>query len=833
MKSFDSRLENDLFPETPEAFRQMITQKLGEVCGGPEEKQAEVVRISEAEAGKKPGRKLAGVFGRIGAVAAAAVLVIGALAAGMIIVFARRTETTSPITENAQAIETVAPEATPVPEVTNTVYAATVDEFLAAIASDTEVILTGDVYNLSAATDYGVDGGNRHMWREVEDGYELVLCNLENFRLVGSENTVIETDPRHAGVLEAENCTGLVFQNLTVGHTQKPEKCSGEVIRLTNCTDTRIDACALYGCGSWGITAWYSGNLTVTDSEIYECSSGALHIWECTGVQVNGSTIRNCGGGGTLADLIYIQDSDVSLLNCDIYENTTESSLIYVGDDGTASHQIVLLGTDVHDNQLVHRSNPLINYNNPGANESTRMTVDGCAFRDNGDNRILPGNSRVFDLDGNALGDAELAAMTLERNGSEPTKQPSGTDACGTFAAQLPTPTPSAEPIAKTTVSVSTVEELLAAIAPNTEIVLAAGVYDVGTDAQKYTEGNEYCTFDTQGFPDWDPLLVISGVENLCIRAEKGAEVILTAPHKNDCHAVISVIDCPNLTISGVTVTGNAEHDLLLESCADVRLEGCTLRWEEDDAYRGMPIGIGLTDCGDVTVSNCKIENCASAIFAMRSRSVTFSGCEISGCMDAMWMSNVENTVVTGCSIHDCRNGSPSDEEDGEGEASYLISIDGISDRVLSVTIEDCAFYNNDSTFFFAADGIDEVALSGLRIHDNGFSRLFEFEATSDVAGRYAVSNCDVDRNRIGTFLFCGQPDATVILSGTSIADNEIETVFYGGVTVSGCLFANPGITRWIGADELYEDLKTVVRDADGNELSEADLWAMTLKRDE
>ena len=409
MKSFDARLQNDLFPKKPAAFDRMIEEKLENVCSRSGQ-QGTVIRFPVTEGGKKPLKKTSAIFHRIAIVATAAVLVIGLLAVGAVAVSARKQKTTpaAPVEEQTAA--------TAVPDATNTVRAATVDEFLAAIASDTSIILTGDVYNLSTASDYGVDGGDKYLWRKVEDGYELVLCNLENCRIVGSEHTVIETDPRHAAVLEAEHCTGLVLTDLTVGHTRKPEKCSGEVICLTNCTDTRIDRCALYGCGSWGITAWHSNGIAALHSEIYECSSGALYIWECGGVEVNDSTIRSCGGGGTLADLIYLQDSDVSIRNCDIYDNKTEGSLIYVGDDGTARHRIVLVGTDVHDNRLTHRGNYLMNYDNPGANENTRMTVDGCAFRDNGDNRILPGNSHVLDRSENELGEAELAAMTLKRD---------------------------------------------------------------------------------------------------------------------------------------------------------------------------------------------------------------------------------------------------------------------------------------------------------------------------------------------------------------------------------------------------------------------------------
>ena len=86
-------------------------------------------------------------------------------------------------------------EAPTVTEAPNTalqsVEAATVEEFLAAIASNTEIVLTGDVYDLQAAT---------------EQNGVLELCNLEQLYIVGSGNTVL----LHAAIL-AKSCTGFLL----------------------------------------------------------------------------------------------------------------------------------------------------------------------------------------------------------------------------------------------------------------------------------------------------------------------------------------------------------------------------------------------------------------------------------------------------------------------------------------------------------------------------------------------------------------------------------------------------------------------------------------------
>ena len=76
MKSFDHRLQNDLFPKTPAAFDRMIERKLADVCGRSEEPQNTVVRFPAPKSAAKPERKVKKIIGRIAIVSAAAVLII-------------------------------------------------------------------------------------------------------------------------------------------------------------------------------------------------------------------------------------------------------------------------------------------------------------------------------------------------------------------------------------------------------------------------------------------------------------------------------------------------------------------------------------------------------------------------------------------------------------------------------------------------------------------------------------------------------------------------------------------------------------------------------------
>lgn len=438
MKSFDRRLQKDLFPKTPAAFRETVSRSIGSVCGQAAPSDNTVVRFPTTENDAKPARKKANLFTRIGTVAVAAVLVISLLAVGTIAVLARRTKLNpaasangqsetneAPATEQPEVIETPdasdgqskttetpEPKASAEPETVNTVYAATVDEFLAAIAPGTEIVLTGEIYHLTAASDYGTDGGQYYNWKEVEDGYELVLHDLEDFRLIGSENTQILTDPRDAAVIRVGNCTDITFMNFTAGHKLLPYVlCSGPVLELSDCTNTRIENCGLFGCGRVGVNASGCSALTIADCDIYECSNEGIDLFECRNVVIDACKLRDCGLRKLSDDVEPYGASDIFFIgscehiiisDCDVYGNKACSVIGCAG-----SKDVILYGTLVYDNTL----DDVISI------EDAEMIVYGCEFRHSGD--FLYKTSYPYtirDQDGNEIGETELREMKLERD---------------------------------------------------------------------------------------------------------------------------------------------------------------------------------------------------------------------------------------------------------------------------------------------------------------------------------------------------------------------------------------------------------------------------------
>lgn len=179
------------------------------------------------------------------------------------------------------------------------VHVSTVDEFLKALAPDTEIILDAEFYDLSTATGYGTQSGTYYRWEEVFDGVQLTIQNLNNLTIHAEGDDIkahtVSARPRYAHVIKFENCSNIMVEGFTAGHTIEPGSCTGGVIGFNNCEDVLVNNCGLYGCGVVGVWAENTKGIQVTNSDIYECSWGGVYMMFCKDVTFNGNTIRDLG----------------------------------------------------------------------------------------------------------------------------------------------------------------------------------------------------------------------------------------------------------------------------------------------------------------------------------------------------------------------------------------------------------------------------------------------------------------------------------------------------------------------------------------------------------
>ncbi len=170
------------------------------------------------------------------------------------------------------------------------------DELLSAIRSDAVIRLAPGEYDLTLASNYGAFGGAFYRWEEDYDGYHLVISGAENLWLTAEdpETTLICTEPRYADVIEFSGCRNIFLSGIALGHTQEPGECVGAVLHFRNSEGIHVTDCALFGCGTLGLSAEECTNIDLSGNEIYGCSLGAIDLFATCDARFNENDIHDC-----------------------------------------------------------------------------------------------------------------------------------------------------------------------------------------------------------------------------------------------------------------------------------------------------------------------------------------------------------------------------------------------------------------------------------------------------------------------------------------------------------------------------------------------------------
>ena len=506
------------------------------------------------------------------------------LAGVIAIIFVAVCLVTSP-TENGSASESVgAGEAVTVD---------TIDGLLDAIGPDREIILKPGTYNLCEAKNYGKNTNSEYYsWEGSYDGYELVIRSVENLTIRGSGRlaTTIETDPRWANVIRFQNSTGLTLEGFTAGHTRERGECSGGVLYLEGCKDVSMEGLGLYGCGVVGVTAQLCSDMSLLDSEIYECSSSAASIHTSNEVTISGCRVYDIGleEFGGYAFLEMANSQNVTVENC-------EFSL------STLSNLLVSSGT-----QVTFRNNLF-----------AENRIRGGALSIQGENVVLDSNR----FDGNSIRSwyGTYGNMAFDSQGNALTES--------MLNQQYP-----AEPMQPTQpqleIHVKTVDELIAAIGPNKDIVLEGEFYDFSKATGYGTSSGDY--YYWEDVHD-GPGLVIRNVDNMTIRSIDGNVKNHTISAVPRYAEVLAFSACSNVTLSGFT----AGHTIEPGSCAGGVIE--------------------FRDCDNMLVDNCGLYGCGIlGVYAEYSKNIYVTNSDIYECSQGgIQMRATDNITISGNTFRD------------------------------------------------------------------------------------------------------------------------------------------------------------------------------------
>ena len=507
-----------------------------------------------------------------------------------------------------------AEEGAPVSAPAKTVEVSTVDELIAAIAPDTEILLAPGTYDLSEASTYGGTTGNSYcVWDQMYDGPALEIWNVSNLTIrgAGKDETTIAAVPRYASVLSFQSCKAISLTDFTAGHTQEPGYCAGDVFDFGNTKNVQINDCGMYGCGVIGLNAWNCFDFTVTGTEIYSCSYGAVCLSSCRGFLFDECVFRDHASAmETAVGYLFYADSseNVTVRNSIIRDNFAQN-LLSTG----YSRNVVFAGNVVENNSFLSAVFVSQHYS---------PVVEGCSFENNSIYTWVQGNG-VFpvDAEGNRLGRPELEAMSHRTVSAEENFFPPQAE------------NPSSVPLsADGTYHVTTVDEFLAALGSDRTITLDAPVFDLTSASDYGSPGNEFY-FWRESYDG--PELVITGVHDLTVDVNKEAldysqaalhyTISATPRYAN----VLSFQYCDNIRLLNFTAGHTREPGecsggvLFFQNCSMVYIGSCRL-------YGCGILGIDANNCSSVMVNDTEIFDCSQGGASFwQTDGITLDGCSI------------------------------------------------------------------------------------------------------------------------------------------------------------------------------------------------------------
>ncbi len=493
-----------------------------------------------------------------------------------------------------------------------------IDDLLAAIEPDAEILLAEGEFDLTKASSYGSRTTSPYYsWSSLGGSdYELQLHEVTNLRIqgCGQEKTSIVTAPRSANVLTLRDCTGVTLEGMTLGHTpEMTGACEGGVLNLDTCANTTLKDLGLFGCGSLGLQAYESTGVTMQDCTVYSCSAGGIQLSQTQDVTVNACTFHSLGDEMPAASIFGISGgSGITVSNCTISNNYVGQLIYSTADNGLTFRDNQFSGNTVAEAAFTFWTEGAVLENNLFENNQLRIWYAATTFP-------------AVDLAGNPVSFEDPAAETSAAVPADPIPVSSGE---------------------QTEVRVKNIEEFLSAIAPDTCIILEADLMDLSAaksyqNAQKHFEdasGEFTPTYSEASAPYYrwvdnfdGPSLVISDLSNLTIKAEG-----------------------EDRTAHTLSASPRYANVLTFENCAAITLEGFTAGHTIEPGYCLGGV-FQFLNCEDVLINNCGMFGCGTmGVDGLNSRNIQVTNSEIYECsVCAVQLTSCEDVSIAGTLIRD------------------------------------------------------------------------------------------------------------------------------------------------------------------------------------
>ena len=378
-------------------------------------------------------------------------------------------------------------------------------------------------------------------------------------------------------------------------------------------------------------------------------------------------------------------------------------------------------------------------------------------------------------------------------------------------------------------VKVKNVDEFLAAIAPDTVIELAEGVYDLST-ASNYGEdsGSDYYSWNTEVVAEAhevDAELIIHDVNGLTIRGA-GIEDTTVAAVPRYAN-VIKFEGCKNITVSDLTAGHTKEPGfcsggvIFLENCSEINVDTCGL-------YGCGTIGVYGFGCEKLNITNCDIYECSEgAVDVAYCTEVLVSGCDIHDIgvkSDYAAYNLFEVNSGSGFTVYNCK--VHNNKAQGLLYANEAENVSFLSNEVTKnvfssgafnfitkgATVDGCSFEDNNCKNWYGAgsnrkasdiDGniIEADQFTSMKYRDIEPDKVVQRTETVPTGNAKDVpAGTEVEVTTVDEFLEVIGPDRTIVLDGTNFDLTKAKD--YGGIG-----------TEFYSWEETYDGPQLVIHD--------------------
>ena len=345
---------------------------------------------------------------------------------------------------------------------------------------------------------------------------------------------------------------------------------------------------------------------------------------------------------------------------------------------------------------------------------------------------------------------------------------------------------------ARNVVRVSTVDEFLAALAPDTVIELAPGTYDLSSAANYAGEsGSPYYRWTGVYSENSGPSaeLELRSLENLTIRGSGMTETIIAAVPRYA--NVLKLSSCRGVTLEQLTAGHTTEPGfcaggvLSFDLCSDISVNECGL-------YGCGTIGVQARDCNSLTVTASDIYECSYGALEARScRNVRMEDCDVhhhgtragqGGAMNLFDLAYSDGAVIRRNRIHDNNvqyllHSSYTQNAfflSNEVENNAIVTC-GFALEEYGVTIDGCSFRDNElRSGWLYGNGVYANDTAGNLLDSDALASMTwqDLEPVSavtplqpDPAMDLAVG-ASVEVTSVDEFLSALGPDRTIVLNG-------------------------------------------------------------------